>query len=71
MSLTRILKPSQIKLEIDTAEDPELLEDPERSIRYKRSLKQAVLGEICDLFEATGSISNRTAGTVAVTPCFA
>jgi PTS system fructose-specific IIC component len=60
MSLLRALKPSLIKVSIDTREDPDLLEDPDRSLRYKRDLKETVLGEIADLFESAGTISNRS-----------
>jgi mannitol/fructose-specific phosphotransferase system IIA component (Ntr-type) len=59
MSLLRILRPESIKLELVTVEDPERLEDPEWSIRYKRGLKEEVLGEIADLFESSGAVSNR------------
>jgi mannitol/fructose-specific phosphotransferase system IIA component (Ntr-type) len=60
MSFTRSLRNELVKMELDTREDAELLEDPEQSIRYKRGLKEAVLGEICDLFEAAGAVSNRS-----------
>ncbi|MHC5077731.1 MAG: PTS sugar transporter subunit IIA [Planctomycetota bacterium] len=59
MSLLRILKPELIRLEMETVEDPEMLEDPERSIRYKRQLKVSVLEEISDLFEKAGVVANR------------
>ncbi|MHC4777508.1 MAG: PTS sugar transporter subunit IIA [Planctomycetota bacterium] len=60
MSFLRALKQNLIKASLDTHEDPELLEDPERSIRYKRELKESVLSEIVDLFESAGTISNRS-----------
>ena len=46
MSLIRFLRPEFVKLEIETREDPEMLEDPERSIRYKRRIKEDILAEI-------------------------
>ena len=60
MSLSRLIRPDLMKLEIDSVEDPELMDDPERSIRYRRGLKESVLGEICDLFETAGAVGNRT-----------
>ena len=44
---------------MDTHQDPECTEDPTGSIRYLRSLKEDILGEIADLFEASGQIGNR------------
>lgn len=60
MSLIRVLRPELIKMALETVEDPAMLEDPERSLRYKRDLKAAVLGEIADLFEVAGAVSNRS-----------
>jgi PTS system fructose-specific IIC component len=60
MSLSRLITPRFMKLEIDAKEDPEQMEDPEHSIRYMRGLKESVLGEICDLFENAGAVGNRT-----------
>ena len=42
MSLIRILRTESIRLELETVQDPERLEDPDTSIRYKRGLKEAV-----------------------------
>ena len=58
MSFARSLTNERVKMEIDTREDPALLEDPESSVRYKRGLKEAVLEEVCALFESSGAVSN-------------
>jgi mannitol/fructose-specific phosphotransferase system IIA component (Ntr-type) len=60
MSLTRSLRNERVKMELDTREDPALLDDPEQSIRYRWGLKEAVLGEVCALFEAEGAVANQS-----------
>lgn len=60
MSLLRYLRPELIKMEMETKEDPELLEDPDVSIRYKRELKNRILEEICELMENAGVVANRS-----------
>lgn len=58
MSLMRHLRSELIKLELDTVEDPEQAADEQTGLRYLRSLKEAVLAEIVDLFGASGSVGN-------------
>ena len=59
MTLMRHIRSELIKLAMDTRQDPELTEDPNGSIRYLRSLKEEILEEIVDLFDATGQVGNR------------
>jgi mannitol/fructose-specific phosphotransferase system IIA component (Ntr-type) len=58
MSLMRHLRPGLIKMELATRGDPEALADPTSGLRARRALKEAVLEEIVDLFEAEGEIAN-------------
>ncbi len=59
MRLTRYIKPPQVKLELETIETPEPPAGWTRE-RYAWSIKEKVLEELADLFEASGKVVNRS-----------
>lgn len=57
MRLTRYLKPSQVKLELETVTPDEIPEDWTRE-RFVRSVKERILEELVRLFAASGRVGN-------------
>lgn len=58
MKLTRFIKPPQIRLELNT-QTPEPPAAGSRE-RFIWSVKEAVLGELAELFDASGRVVNRS-----------
>ena len=59
MQLTRYLRPAQVKLDLETRNDPER-EAEVSPQRYLASLKESVLAELADLLDASGKVGNKS-----------